>query len=724
MYRSTFLLSLMFLFVSSINAQVSDKFLENTAKAVWAMDIPEFAPATPIPDSLAAANSAVVIARYFGLNAVYDNDFNPTKQRTYGIPTNNVTKFTYIRRSMIKLLDQTAVDEYSDFEFGEERMVRQRHHELVSAKNAFGARIYKPDGSMHEVDLSQALKVSHGKKENQDESLKIPIPGLEIGDVIDFFYCDEISIDEMSLPSFDVYVVKEHPALNVIIEGAFDKHLTVEYRPINGLPDFFCGQSSDKQNDRNEICLRLTDVPGNPGSAYSRKARQVPCLRVAVLNNNTQIIPKPSSARAPGFCSVIPVEMIYADCQSMLLSEYDKLKENSGIYNKAKKLTRDFAKKHPEASNRSVIDAAYIAMIYSMLTEKDDVSSARRLPMLLNKLVGELNLCDLPMSIALLASRSQPAINDIIDWKDPDYASIIGDSLYCFNSFGTYMPGETPSAYQGETALAIKWPIATKKAEQYLVNLNTNMPRDNQYSCVMDVSIDPETHDLHSQFDVVASGAMKGYLTLPVTVKGLISDYAKFLGTTPPTADPSELLVAQSDLDKAMAENCSNIPGIDVSDVSDSKIIDYGLLPGSKGIVISHKGVIKNEVNDTGDDLIINVGHLLGKRSLISQSERSRTLPAFLPSTRLSKFKITITTPEGYSPDPASLENFTINESSALGKVFAYASVDDDNNVVISFVEQFNTFFITPEQWPEFLRLDDIATSVYDASIIYNRLSD
>ncbi len=723
MYRITFLLSLMLLFVSNINAQVSDKFLENTAKSVWAMDIPEFNPSTPIPDSLAADNSAVVIARYFGLNGDYDNQFNPTKQRTYGISANNATKFTYLRRSMVKLLDQTAVDEYSDFEFGEEVIVKKRHHELISARNAFGARIYKPDGSMHEVDLSQALKVAHGKKEDKDESLKIPIPGLEIGDVIDFFYCDEITIDEMSLPSFDVYVIKEHPALNVIIEGSFDKNLTVEYRSINGLPDLICIPYTDTRNNRSEISLRLTDVQGNPGSDYSRRARQSPCLRMAVHNNNSQIIPKPSSSRAPGFCSVIPVEMVFADCQSMLLGELNKLKENSGLYNKAKKLTRDYAKKHPEATNRQVIDAAFIAMVYAMLTDKEDAPSDKRLPLLFNKLVGELNLSD-RNSIALLSSRSQPVITDIIDWKDPYYASIIGDSLYCFNSIGTYMPGETPSGYQGETALAIKWPIAVNRAEQYFVTLNNNMARDNQYSCDMKVSIDPETQNLNSQFDATATGAMKHNLLLPITVKGLISYYADFLGTTPPSANPEDLVVLQSDMDKIMAENTSRMHGVEISDVSDSKIIDYGFLPGSKGIVVSHKGVIKNEIVDTGDDLILNVGHLMGKRSLISKSERERTLPAFLPSTRLTKYKITIATPEGYTPDPASLEHLTINESSALGKVYAYASVDDDNNVVVGFIEQFNTFFISPEQWPEFLRLDDLATSVYDASIIYNKVPE
>lgn len=722
MYRSIFILSLILFSFLRVNAQVSDKFLENTAKTVWAMEIPEFNPSTPIPDSLAANNSAVVIARYYGLNGDYDNQFNPTKQRTYGISANNATKFTYLRRSMVKLLDQTAVDEFSDFEFGEETIVKKRHHELASARNAFGARVYKPDGSMHEVDLSQALKVAHGKKENKDESLKIPIPGLEIGDVIDYFYCDEITIDEMSLPSFDVYVIKEHPALNVIIDGSFDKNLTVEYRSINGLPDLVCKSYSETSNNRNEISLRLTDVQGNPGSYFSRIARQSPCLRMAVHNNNTQFIPKPSSSRAPGFCSVIPVEMVYADCQSMLLGELNKLKENSGVYGKAKKLTRDFAKKHPEATNRQVIDAAYIAMVYSMLTEKDDGPSDQRLAMLLNKLVNELKLSD-RTSIALLASRSQPVITDIIDWKDPYYASIIGDSLYCFKSFGTYMPGETPASYQGETALAIKWPIAVNRAEQYFVNLNNNMAKDNQYSCEMKITIDPESQSLHSQFDATATGAMKHNLMLPITVKGLISYYADFLGTTPPSANPADLVVLQSDMDKAMAENSSRMHGIEITDVSDSKIMDYGLLPGSKGIVLSHKGVIKNEVVDTGDDLILNVGHLLGKRSQISEKERSRTLPAFLPSTQLSKYKITIATPEGYTPDPASLEHLTINESSALGKVYAYASIDDDNNVVVGFIEQYNTFFISPDQWPEFLRLDNLATSVYDASIIYNKVS-
>lgn len=72
-------------------------------------------------------------------------------------------------------------------------------------------------------------------------------------------------------------------------------------------------------------------------------------------------------------------------------------------------------------------------------------------------------------------------------------------------------------------------------------------------------------------------------------------------------------------------------------------------------------------------------------------------------------------------PNQESLDQLAINANTPLGKVFANAKINSDGNVDINFMEQYNTFYISSDQWQDYLSLDDLATSIYDASIIYTK---
>lgn len=90
---------------------------------------------------------------------------------------------------MVRLLDQKAVEDYGDTEFGVKENIKYRGLQLYEAKDVFGARIHKPDGTVVEIDVpDNAIEVAHGKKADKGRKYKIAIPGLAVGDILEQ-YC-------------------------------------------------------------------------------------------------------------------------------------------------------------------------------------------------------------------------------------------------------------------------------------------------------------------------------------------------------------------------------------------------------------------------------------------------------------------------------------------------------------------------------------------------------
>lgn len=109
--------------------------------------------------------SAVVLARK--IEYIYSNEFK------------NIM-FEKIFRSRVTLLDQSAVELYSEFYF--------------MSTNEIGIRIFKPDGTMHVVETDQAVEVENTVNVPSTfyslkvEYKKLAVPNLEVGDIIDYYY--------------------------------------------------------------------------------------------------------------------------------------------------------------------------------------------------------------------------------------------------------------------------------------------------------------------------------------------------------------------------------------------------------------------------------------------------------------------------------------------------------------------------------------------------------
>lgn len=146
-------------------AALADDGYEQYAKAVrdsvWAWNRPEFKNYN-VPDKY-KNESAVILAMHEEVYATGKNRIRFTGGGILGFGLNKELNYSRIIRKMIKLNDKQALEDNSELEFKE---TDKSFGFNVSTlyKGVVGARIIKPDGTIKEVDMSEAVSITEGKK--------------------------------------------------------------------------------------------------------------------------------------------------------------------------------------------------------------------------------------------------------------------------------------------------------------------------------------------------------------------------------------------------------------------------------------------------------------------------------------------------------------------------------------------------------------------------------
>ena len=184
------LLSLLFALIFSQAS--ADNDYEVHAKAVrdsvWHWDMPMFKIRT-VPAEY-ANESAVILADYEEISA------SGKSKLRFDIGTilaiSKELYYTDIKRKRVKINDKAALDRFSQFSF-KETIKEYGYHISNTLNTVLGARIIKPDGTIKEVNVSNAVSVSEDKK-GKENYKKLAIPDLQIGDILDFFVNEDYTL--------------------------------------------------------------------------------------------------------------------------------------------------------------------------------------------------------------------------------------------------------------------------------------------------------------------------------------------------------------------------------------------------------------------------------------------------------------------------------------------------------------------------------------------------
>lgn len=708
------IMPLLALVALSAAAKINDKFFNSATEKVWGMDLPQFDAATVIPDSLAKGNSAVVIAEYFNVDAKYE----PTMR-------GSATTRDYTRRFMVKLLDQSAVEYYSDFEFDEGSKVKTNTYEYGKDQYAFGVKVHKPDGTVNVVDMTEAFELNSGKRGEKTDGYKIAVPGLEVGDVVEYFYHDEENLEFFSLDDITIPFTGRYPIMNLTIDCAFDKDLTVEYVTLNGAPDFV---NKSVDGPRNLASITLTGIPALKADRYTRRERQLPIVKIQTLNNTVKGLYRPKTMRPGGLYGNLGVDCYLVDLASALMDQ-DYGSENI-VYGRSMGTLKSFAKNHPEANPRELIDAGWLSLMYhnfvAALNGKR-AESPMMLSVMFKDMVEKMKLTDDGANIVAINPRSDAAIQNISHWSEPDCAVVAGDSLYVFTSFGTYLPGELPSGLQGETGACF---IGKRDKYNELRNVQyietvTTTPRQNKHQSTMTVSLagdDFDTVDVNRK--VEASGVFKKIVGMPQNLTGFLSSVGQYLGikeTNIPKKYDVDEAEAKKDLDDALNAEAESFLGVKPKSVDNVKIESYGNIPGESMTKFSADYKVEDIAQDMGDEVIISIGKLFGNNVKVEGDERTREMAAFMELPHQVQRNVTLVVPEGYVADSENISQLNRNVVTPLGNFYAKAEINADGNIEMQCLERYNTFYVQPQLWPQYLEVSDAAANYNGAEIVLHK---
>lgn len=690
-----------------------EKINSRGAKAVWGMDLPAFDPATPIADSIASANSAVIIARYRGLDAHYVETTNIVKERLTGYGSIKI-EAKEINRTMVKLLDRKAVETFADFEFGEKDEQRSGNLLLASDEEGFGVRVIKPDGTVNEIDLSEALPITDGKKGDKKKSYRIALPALEVGDVVDYFYYAETMREEFDMPVRRFQYAGRYPMLNYIVDCKVDPKLTVELRPFNGAPL----PSPKVMANRNTFNIHAVNLPALPATKYINESRQVPFLEVRVLNNNSRLRYKPLTARAGGIY-VLPPQTYYDDIADYLR----RYKYESMVPAKAASLVKKIHKGDKEMSRKALADYTYLALMYYALIDENSFSPTDMAVMLrdtANKVkfkakagVGFINSSyDVPSSL-------------VTSWAAPDYITLIDEYAYNPSLVTMCAPGEWLTEFHGEEGGAFR--VINDFGDHFPEMFTIPAVGPNANTCMdeLELTLDPDSGKGTVNAKTTAVGGHKHTMAARFNNKHhWLAEAERYLGidSADHYVDPGYDAAAEADkLVDRFKTHIKSALGTAPATVDDMAIASRGVMPDAKFFGLNYTATFDDIAVDAGDEMIVNVGKFFADATSVEGKDRERNFDAMItiPNNQLRKLRIAI--PEGYTAEPSALEALTGSVSNEIGS-FTTSATLNDGVVEVSKVEQERTYVIPADKWNQFLELADRGVEFSSAALVLKKL--
>ncbi|KGO86615.1 hypothetical protein Q765_10355 [Flavobacterium rivuli WB 3.3-2 = DSM 21788] len=187
------------------------------------------------------------------------------------------TSVTYISstRKRIKLQDQASVKEFSEFSF-RERFFSNKAYGWKRGTNTIGIKVIKPDGTEKEIDVDAEAITT-------DQTKKIAIPNLEVGDIIDFyFYTKEPfkSFDAFGFDPVETTVADSYPIMDMKLTLKTENDFFINFNTYNGAPELM--EVSPEGSSERRYELVANDVEKNDFPRWFYPLVELPCYKFQV----------------------------------------------------------------------------------------------------------------------------------------------------------------------------------------------------------------------------------------------------------------------------------------------------------------------------------------------------------------------------------------------------------------------------------------------------------
>ncbi len=653
----------------------------------------------------------------------------------------NKLRIWRMRRNVVYIQNKQAIDEFSTLSMGN-----------IGLKGKFSdvaIRILKKNG--------EVIHLRRDKFIEEGDGVKIAVPGLEVGDIIDYYSF----LRSQHLVAFrvyepdEIYFAHQYPVLDHYCEfnlrtGAYFKFLS-----MNGAPDVKVIPQAELENNlRARVVIQDNNRPGyDVDSRWVYSLREYPVVRYSVIvgtPSNDVLASNFMNKTAKAVTSTTDVmlkAMLEGKMRSSLIS--------TDLYKKDEAAFRKLLAENNGASDREQVEYFYHQLEHIINVSKEANYRYISSPSVVNRVADFCREKNIESNWLFVVPRVYGEASDImvqddiqrvlqINFKDGSQVHMTAAELYLPFGFHPYF-------VEGSEAFSVPNKIGASKSVQInKVKIPFSSASDNELHISVDVSLDEK-----GELAGFASMASKG-----LESTGIIREHEKADGpwyklvTLLPKHENVTLRKQTGESDH-FDMNLRELTKIDLEDIDEDDdenaymraqfynwmiksaqiemegrfgednleeitkmtITSDGLRDG-KGFGYECEVEITGMVTDAGPNKIVKIGKLIGGQVKIGQEEVDRQSDIYMPNPRQYRNTIKLKIPEGYTAE--GLEALAMDVDNETGSFISTAEIVD-GYVVLNSLKIYKTGVEPAENWTKMIEFLDAAHDLSEKSILLKK---
>jgi len=691
----------------------SDKKAQELKNYFWENSHEDFK-VTEVPEKW-ANKSAVIIARS------YEKFY--TKRRIGGLMHLDYMHYR------IKILSKKALEEFAQFTFPESTKVGVYQFTFYA-----GFKIIKSDGTEIEVPISDAVVSEMEVNKYQFNTLKLAIPNLEIGDIVDYYIAEEQNIpankDYYSFEPVIFQLNAAYPVMKQKILFDVERKCYLNAKSLNGAPELV--RSNKETND--VYILEDEDRENINDIKWFYPYRELPAVKFKVVYAKASLSYSPLFLGKPGVLKNTVSKREAVKFALAYLNDYQV--EGAQFYKRIKKYFKGRTDKSTLAKElyyflRSRYVSSYTEAFIMAGQEQYQEENDYKMISILTYLYDQYNikyklLVGVPRSISAIddliledemvcSVQVLPSLDENFYIGDFNNYSIVGDYFYL-------MEGAEVFKFSGESDIEkVDFPSSTKDENKIISKVELSINDFDTGSCTAKIRSKAIGHHKKTfQYNLLD---FYDYKNEEIS-KYKITDYATNLKnkakanyTQKKITYLEELEQKKLDYLKVTAEEEYDF---EIEKVKDFHILTHGRHHETPAFEFVYKIDFKGIVKKTGDNYLINVGKLIERQVTIEKEELNRKYDIHMPYARSFKHTITLNIPKGY--EVQGLESLNIQHENETGGFTSNTKIEN-YKLKINTYKFYESNFVAKENWKDLYEFLKTAEDFTQKSILLKKIS-
>ena len=632
-------------------------------------------------------------------------------------------------RFKIRLNDNNSVNAFSEIYF-----------RYGTKEDGFIARIVKPDGSITNIDLKTAVGVENTSNvpeyfqsffdkvaRSQYNYYKVPVPGLEPGDILEYVTNTKSKLDVTSSGYIEfspVYEVcnKNYPILhNEIIIETDDKSF-FKFLSLNGAPRF------NKENAAEKDFFRYVFVDKDRDTEkdihFVSPLLQYPLVKFQVIYSNRE------------------------DVKGALIGDKGELKSEFTREQLARKAWEDYESTGDQYYNYGMTIQGFINQCWGELAKlggkywDEEEFTERAYYLLRNRILFRnsylsdkvfaymfgslLYQRNIKSELVISIGNNIGKLKEVLFDEEIRYVIKTGDKLY-FNITDFSNPGDMVESLLNNEAYIIYEP-AKKGGSQEIKTFT--LPGTTSADNVTDVAIKTELSADMKRLMVIRTSTYKGLQKVGAIVNALkftpymIDDYLHYGGNAPTDNMKSKEAESYNNSIRALKDQFKEQKPEFVKESLESEfdqrvsnihfdIVSDGRSQEQDTLVVKEGFELAGFVKKAGKKYMINLAGLIGSQLQIRKEERDRKYDINTRYPRTFTWSINFRIPDGYTAHGLSELNKSVDNEAGS---FSFSAKEENGFIVMNLSKIYKQKNISKDKWANVLAFID---ATYNSSFKY-----